>query len=172
MAKNRIQELKYQLQHMPMVVKYEQWYHKLAEREQKAVYSVSVLLVLALLYSLIWSPAQSGYVKAQKALQRELSLHQWMQDNRHRVAGAGATSAGEGGSLLAVINQTARKQQITLSRFEPDGEQGVRIWLEKAPFDDVMAWVQHLETQGVVVSQLNADRDGQGFAGFRITFRR
>lgn len=172
MAKSRLLEWKYQILHTPLVLKVSQWYQSLPEREQKLVYWLGLILVLSLLYALLWVPAETSRQKAEKSLKRELTLHQWMQNNRHRVQGASHVSGSAGGSLLSVINESARQHKVTLARFEPDGEKGVRIWLEKAVFDDVMAWTQQLETRGIVVSQLNADRDVQGRASFRITFRR
>ncbi len=172
MAKHRLQEIKYQIQHAPILLKVSQWYQGLPEREQKIFYWLGVLLAVALVFSLIWAPAEKAKTEAEKKLQKELSLHQWMQDNAHKVKGRSHAAASSDGSLLGTINESARKHTISLTRFEPDGDTGVRIWLENAVFDNVMAWVQDLEQQGVLMSQFNADREEQGKASFRMTFRR
>ncbi|MBF0295743.1 MAG: type II secretion system protein M [Magnetococcales bacterium] len=67
-----------------------------------------------------------------------------------------------GESLLALADRSVRERGLggALRRVEPEGGDRVVLWLEKARFDEVMAWLVDLtERHGVVVGNLALDRE-------------
>jgi general secretion pathway protein M len=58
-----------------------------------------------------------------------------------------------------------------LQRVEPEGANGVRVWLEQAPFDDVLRWLDKLSTErGVRVTAFATERRAEqpGRADVRV----
>ena len=64
-----------------------------------------------------------------------------------------------------------RRGRLTLQRFEPSGENAIRLWLEDVPFASVAAWLEQLRNDhGVVIDQAAMDRDEQpGTVSVRLT---
>jgi general secretion pathway protein M len=82
-----------------------------------------------------------------------------------QVLRQGATKRNPaGGSLLATTDSSARAHGLAkaVKRVQPEGQRSVRVWLEQAPFDDVMLWLNTLagdygiRVDGVVVDPTDA----------------
>jgi general secretion pathway protein M len=129
------------------------WFNGLDSREQLMVGVAAVAVVLFLLYLLVWAPLANGHdtLKTKVAAQRETVV--WMEQSAQtlqqlkRTRGPGARGLG-GKSLLAMADSTARSNGLgpALRRVEPEGSRNVRVWLENAPFDQVMKWLGTLHT--------------------------
>jgi general secretion pathway protein M len=78
--------------------------------------------------------------------------------------------AGAGGSLINIATTTAKPFGITFKRFQPEGDNGLRLWLESAEFDKLLRWVAMLESQNIALDQLDVDRleKQQGMVDARI----
>ena len=58
---------------------------------------------------------------------------------------------------------SAKRSQLgtALKRVEPDGAHGVRVWLEQAPFDDMIRWLGELKNNsGVRITSVTVDQQG------------
>lgn len=129
------------------------WFNGLDSREQLMVGVAAVVVVLFLLYLLVWAPLDNGHetLKTKVAAQRETVV--WMEQSAQtlqqlkRTRGPGARGLG-GKSLLAMADSTARSNGLgpALRRVEPEGSRNVRVWLENAPFDQVVKWLGTLHT--------------------------
>lgn len=157
-----------------------EWFDELESRERLLVISGAVALVIFLVYVLVLQPLRSSYhdLKENVSVQRETA--QWMQQGAHQVQqlrrAGGATSKGLGGrSLLAVADSTARAGGLGpfLKRVEPEGKNGVRVWLEGASFDDLVKWLGILSTShGVDVDNASLERsESAGRVNARLTLQ-
>ena len=105
-------------------------------------------------------------------------LLEWVR-SKEATARAVASMGNESGQtgnlgdddLLKTVTDSADKSGMPLQRFEPSGNQAMRIWLEQVPFTDLTQWLAHLETKyGIVVDQASLDRaDEPGLVDARIT---
>lgn len=135
------------------------------------------LLALALAGLLAWFAVISpvlGYADGNRDdLEHARADLGWMQANANRVRRAASQGAGHleaGQSLLSAVNASAKDAGLNLQRFEPDGEQRVRVTLENAVFTDVMRWIVELERRyGLQVEHFNADAQAPGIANIRLT---
>lgn len=151
-------------------------YEVAAPREQLAVKIIGVALAVLLVFALVIMPLHRYHSEARAAYAQQTETLAWMQANRGLVnsgAGSSAKTRPEGESLLSLANQSARGVGLSFKRSEPAGERGLNLWLEKVPFNQVIAWLGQLEHDyGVVASELSASRrDEAGMVDVRVTLQ-
>ena len=147
-----------------------QTFHQLSEREQRLVMISAVVVVVGIFYWLIWSPLNQSLETDHKAVTAQQELLAWVQKNANRAAqlrGSAGKNAVFTGSLPQVVNQTAARLKIAISRMQPQGEE-LQVWVDQAPFNDVLSWLQALEKVGVVIKDIDiADADSPGMVIIR-----
>ena len=147
-----------------------QTFHQLSEREQRLVMISAVVVVVGAFYWLIWSPLSQSLENERKAVTAQQELLAWVQKNANRAAqlrGSAGKNAVFTGSLPQVVNQTAARLKIAISRMQPQGEE-LQVWVDQAPFNDVLSWLQALEKVGVVIKDIDiADADSPGMVKIR-----
>lgn len=140
-------------------------FQQLSEREQRLVLISTVLVVVAVFYWGIWAPINNGLSKERTAIQKQQSLLLWVQKNANRAVqlrGAGGQKTTFNGSLPQAVNQTASRLGIPIARMQPQGEE-LLIWVDNAPFNDVLSWLQAIEQRGIRILDLDvtsADQAG------------
>lgn len=151
------------------------WWNGLALREQRMILVSGGILAVFLLYVLGWVPLQGARDRLAEQAEQQRETLRWMQqaatEIRQLSARAKGRSPATGQSLLGLIDQTARAQQVSdaVKRVQPDGTNSVRVWLENAAFDDLMRWLGILEQRhGVSIESLNVER---GALEGRVTAR-
>lgn len=154
------------LTQMPAVQRLVSYYDQLSGRDQKALQILAVAVAAFVLYFGIWRPIHQfqqnqaanlrqarelmGWIKAHEPEARELARSRSGQPN---------AAAGDSRSLMTTVTTSAKQAGLPLARFEPSGEQGMRIWLEDAPFNRVAGWLQQLESRyGIRVDQASIQR--------------
>jgi general secretion pathway protein M len=150
------------------------WYDGLQQREQRMVSIGGVVVaVLVLLFGLL-IPLQSAVSNAvaRNAAKREDLA--WMQVNATEIRAAGgglATDTGE--APVVLVDRVGRESGLgnALRGTQPNGS-GVRVQLEAAPFDTLVAWLATLdEHYGLAVESITVDRAARpGIVNASITF--
>lgn len=155
-------------------------YDHLPRRDQQALKLMIVAVVLALVYFAIWRPVNQYHNEALADRQNAVDLLAWMQENRatmRDLAGndAGASNSAQkpanGRELMATVTSTAREAGLNLQRFEPSGDDAIRVWLEDVPFTQVAGWLEGLNSNhGILIDQAAMDRrDTPGVVSVRLT---
>lgn len=168
-----------QLQKNPSVQKLITQYDHLPRRDQIALQILAVAIALFMIYFLIWRPAANFHDKALAERQSAADLLAWMEQNKADIQNLAANSENAGvasqitdvRSLMATVTQSANKAGLSLQRFEPSGEDGMRIWIEDASFNQVSRWLEDLSQQyGIVIDQAAIDRqDKPGIVSVRLS---
>ncbi len=149
------------------------YYETAAPREQNALKVLGIFLSLLLILMLVIMPLHrfnSGAIADYRAQRDTL---QWMQDNRAAI-GSGALKQREpGASLLSIANQSARNFGLAFKRYEPNANQGLNLWLEQVPFNQVVKWLAALEHDyGIVAVEFTASRrDEAGIVDVRVVLQ-
>ena len=145
-------------------------YKALTEREQKLVLISGVFVVIAIFYFAIWSPLNNALLQQQKLLDNQQSLLVWVKDSAARakqLRRVSGTSQGFSGSLPQAVNRTVAKHDIAISRMQPQNDE-LQIWVDQAPFNNVLEWLKTMESMGVVILQADiTSADAEGFIKIR-----
>ena len=143
------------------------WWTALPERERKLLKMTAIIVVAFVYWLAVWRPLSMG-AKGNAARLESLRLDSAFIQAAAREADLlrqqPITTGNRGNlSLLALAEQSSRAVGLgtAFRRGEPVGESGARIWLESAVFDDVVGWMDLLETRyGVVVDEASIERTG------------
>lgn len=101
----------------------------------------------------------------------------WMSINKssiHELVAAKkkAAEAGDsaGSSLINQATTSAKPFGIAFKRFQPQDENGLRLWIEGAEFDQLMRWLSALDRQHIHVDQIEISRQEKlsGIADARV----
>lgn len=169
------------LKEQPAVGKLVAQYDQLPRRDQQALSVLAVAVMLGILYFAVWQPVAGFNERAVSARDNAAELLGWMQANESVIRGlAGASSSvgsatvdkpADGRALMALVTSSAREAGLALQRFEPSGDEAIRVWLDGVAYADVAAWLERLNTEhGVVIDQAAMDRGNDpGRVSVRLT---
>lgn len=131
---------------------YFSWFFQLSEREQKLVSIGAIAALVAVFYFAIWSPMQDNLSKQQTALASDQALLTWIEEqaSKARQLRGSASSQTYKGSLTQLINSSARRNNVEVSRIQPQGE-NLQISIDRVSFQDLVTWIEFLERQGVAL---------------------
>lgn len=156
------------------------WLAGLEPRERMLVYAAAALIGLLLVYAVVIAPLYSRYDKLVDSVDQQRETVQWMQQNavtirRLKGAGPGAGQGLAGRSLLSVADSEARTATLgpALKRVEPEGKDAVRVWLDGASFDALVAWLEVMSSRYAAdVDTISIERAGApGLVNARLTLR-
>ncbi|MEX0604419.1 MAG: type II secretion system protein M [Marinobacter sp.] len=163
----------------PSVQKLIAQYDQLPRRDQKALVALTVAVILFIVYFAIWRPVSTFHDDATDARENAAELVSWMEANRSTIqliAASGTESSApssitDGRALMSTVTRSAGEAGLALQRFEPSGENGIRVWLENAPFSQVALWLETLNSEyGIAIDQAALDRgNSPGHVSVRLT---
>ena len=156
----------------------ERW-QQLAPRERVLVGIAGGVVALTLAYLLVWQPLFGSTARLREEVAGQRELLQWLhaiQPEVQQLRGSRSTRPAQGGSLMGLVDQTSTASGLKsfVTRIEPQGDKEVRVWLEQAPYDEVMRWLITLELDaGVRIVEFNVTRGpAPGLVGARINLQR
>lgn len=142
----------------------------LTEREQRLVLVSAVVVIIAIFYFAIWSPLNQSLAQQQQLRENQQALLVWVQESAARAKQLRRTSSTSGslsGSLPQAVNRTTARHDIEISRMQPQGDE-LQVWVDQAPFNNVLAWLKTMESMGVVILQADiAEADAAGYVKIR-----
>ena len=152
---------------------------KTSTRERLFLAVGGLVLAVFVLYQLVFSPFFSGLAHYRSDVPEKRKTLIWMQSAQREVArlmasGRGVKRGGKGTSPLVAIEKTTKQWKLdrSLKRFEPEGEVGVKVWIEDAIFDDLILWLMQLQNDyEIIVDTLTVEKkSAPGYVDARITF--
>ncbi|MEJ2622365.1 MAG: type II secretion system protein M [Candidatus Thiodiazotropha sp.] len=157
-----------------------QWWLSKTPQEHMAMIVGGAAVLLLLLYLILWRPFQQSI--EQKALQvkSQESTLQWMKENADLVKSLRGTQNSKGKAsneaLLTLVDRTAKRIQLRqqIKRIKPQGDDGVQLWVEQAPFDTLIRWLDQMsQDYSLNIESLNIDRqDAPGLVNARVVLQR
>ena len=140
-------------------------WHGLNLREQRLVLAMASAVLIFLLYSLLWQPLNDSISQTEKKLASQQALLSWVAENTAKYQKVKSTQGKKpsGGSLSSIVNRTAKQQQLTITRIQPQGEM-LQVWIDSAPFSQLLSWLEDLSNkEGLQVQAIDlAQGDNQG----------
>lgn len=169
------------LKEQPAVAKLVAQYDQLPRRDQQALSVLAIAILVGILYFAVWHPVAGFHDRSLSARDNAADLLGWMQANEPVIQGLAGTSSStssaavdkpaDGRALMALVTSSAREAGLALQRFEPSGDEAIRVWLDGVPYADVASWLERLNTEnGVVIDQAAMDRGNDpGKVSVRLT---
>jgi general secretion pathway protein M len=150
------------------------WYAGLQAREQRMVAFGSVTVAALVLLLGILMPLQSAVSSATRRNETKREDLAWMRVNAPEIRAAGGQLAADTGEApVVLVDRVGREAGLgsALRGTQPSGT-GVRVQLEAAPFDTLVAWLATLdERYGLAIESITVDRTAQpGMVNASITF--
>ncbi len=151
----------------PALLNMRKHYDSLSARDRLALKVLSLAVALVVLVFGIIQPVYEYKVNAQAELINNQKLLAMVNENKSALAsmvrkGGAGSSKKELNSqqLVSSVTNLAKQQQISLKRFEPSGERKLKVWVDDASFDKVVAWLSRMKRSlGVRVEQISIDKD-------------
>ena len=138
------------------------WLAGLSARERNLVYLAAALLAAALVYLLLVMPLNGMHRRLESRVERKSGDLAWMRQVAPQVTAAAAagTAPASTESLVVLVDRSARAAGLgaAVRDQSPSGSRGLRLRLEGAPFDVLVAWLASLREQyGVEVESASVD---------------
>jgi general secretion pathway protein M len=128
-----------------------QWLGGLAPRERNLVYLAAALLCIAIVYFAIVLPITSAAKQRAARVEQKTADLAWMRQVAPQVMAAAAAGGGTASSesLVVLVDRTGREAGLgnAIRDQSPDGDQGLRLQLQGASFDVLVAWLASLQQQ-------------------------
>lgn len=138
------------------------WFAGLKDRERRMVLGGALLLAALILVGGILIPLHTSVSNARAKVDTQREDLAWMQQNAAEIqAGAGSIVSHGNESAIVLIDRTGREAGLSaaLRGTQPNGDSGVRVQLEAAPFDALIGWLAVLEQRyGVNIESITVDR--------------
>jgi general secretion pathway protein M len=139
------------------------WFQSLAERERRFVLGGAIAVGVVLLVALISLDRSVGRVQG-RLVHKQADLA-WMRSIAPQLAAAAPAVAVPASqrSLIVVIDNAAREAGLAraLASSAPSAEGGLRVQLDKAPFDTLVGWLARLSEQhGIRVDSATIENAG------------
>ena len=157
------------------------WYQGLQQRERQLVLAASTVIIITVLYLTIWEPIHQGIEDQTQKYQTQADILDWMQTAAIEVrtlqasgAAKRRTNSSQPVTLLVENSAATAGLKPYLSKLESTSEKGARITIDAASFDQLLLWLNTLQTQyGITVSSANLDRNSTpGAVNARMTLNR
>ena len=153
------------------------WFLGLTPRERTLVKYAGSALILFIFYLSIIEPITSRYERNKKNVEAATKTLLWMKAAAEEVKQLRGSSSlpnrPQGKQLiLSMVDSSARKAGLgsVMKRVQPEGESGVRVWFENAPFDELVKWLSVIELKnGLLVNEINIEQtESIGLVNVRV----
>jgi len=151
-----------------MLLNLRQRFEALPANDRRALLIMIAAILLALVYfSLSSSRAyQQNAIAAYRVVSED---SRWITLNLPQIKNmvsanaqpdSSATGSPSDASLINRATTSAKPFGIVFKRFQPEGDTGLRLWIEEGDFDQLMRWTAALERQQIQLDQLEVDKAG------------
>ena len=154
-----------------------EWFLSLTQRERTLVQVAGSVIAIFILYLLILEPISSNYAKNKKNVAKGTETLAWMHSAALEVnqlrGGDSLTERPQGKQfVLSMVDRSAKTSGLggVMKRVQPEGESGVRVWFENAPFDELIKWLSIIESKhGLSVNEINIEQtESTGLVNVRV----
>ena len=144
--------------------KVQTWLASLQERERRMVTWGGLAAAVLLFIGLIVVPLYTVAGRLERRVEQKRADLTWMRSVAGELQAAGPAAGGGGQSLIVIVDESAHTAGLgsAVTGTQPSGTGGVRVRLEGAAFDTVVAWLASLEQRyGLSIESATIDRGAQ-----------
>ena len=148
----------------------------LTAQERTLVTAFAVVIGVFLLYMILWAPMQRELTRLRVSVPQDrakliVMRAQAVQAEQLR---AKQPAGNRSGGLLSTIEQSAgtRGLRQSVARIEPEGQTGARVFFDEVSFNELVAWLADLQSQGIRVESATVQRrPAAGIVNARVLLR-
>lgn len=129
------------------------WFTTLQQREQIVVVAGAVVVLIAIFYSLVWEPLDSGHKDLSAAVTRwerslaELKPLKGLQASASVNAPVVSNASQQTPVVIVDLTLRARGLDRSLKRSQPTTSNGIRVEFDNVDFDELVLWLGDLSSQ-------------------------
>ena len=151
------------------------WFFKQSASDRRAVIILVTFLFAALMYLVTaWS---FNYRKEQiSTLENNRSLMLVLNASALKLKATKGHAKYQNldQPLLTLVSSTAKESQIVFKRFQPEGENVLKLWMENINFNSLLFWLHDIgKNNGISVHEISVEQSkDEGFVDVRLTLKR
>jgi type II secretory pathway component PulM len=144
------------------------WFLQKNDSEQKIIVILAIFSLLILLYSFFYLPLKRNNAQLQSSIndiQNEITLMQNLEPQIARFSTGAVKTAVviDDGQLMMLIEDSAKQQQIPLSKIIAQSKNKISVTLENVAFNEAMRWLDSLQSQHhLTIAQLSVEAEKKG----------
>ncbi|MGB0467294.1 MAG: type II secretion system protein GspM [Pontibacterium sp.] len=145
---------------------------RLSKQEQQRL-SLALIIILCLsAWLFIWKPVNAKNEQLTSTLEQKVQLLNWMQASALKVKSNATTQKQfTTASLQQHLSRQAQRFKLKLSRIQTTSSGKVQLQMEQADFNNLLALINQLDSEGVTLEQLAINRkNNRGNVSARLTF--
>lgn len=143
------------------------WWLSRQPRERLILMIGGVLFVATLLYLMVWEPLARESTNLANRVKAQNKTLVWMQQASQQIKQLRTQSPNlaikaDQRSMLSIVDSSAKRAKIRkpIQRMEPEGKNGVKLWIEDVEFDSLIHWLGEVERRyGVMVKRATISRN-------------
>jgi|GEM_PF-1493760 len=143
-------------------------FNRLSPREQIALGALGLFLALIIVIYGLWLPVQQLHRDGLAHWQQQRQQLLWLHAQAPTIArlapsrpdSAGLNPAGrptDDMPLLTRVTASAKEHGIAVKRLQPEGEAGLRLWLEAVDFNQTLLWLESVQHEGLSIDDISVD---------------
>lgn len=155
-----------------------EWFWSREPRERVVLAVGAVAAAIIVFWSLLWVPLARGAAELRSSVAQKSQL----LIDLERVAAVAPSDAdarpaqGATQSMIALVDSTSKQHGLAgaLTRTRQDGEDGINVTFQDAPFDTLLGWIVALRSDygvGVESASFNGSRS-PGLVNGQVLLRR
>ncbi len=155
-----------------------EWFNNLERREQWILLAGAAFVVIYILFGVVLGPLNNDVTSLTTRNQAASETLQWMhqgaaQVKKLRGGGRGNAASAQLG-LSKMVDQSAAREGLRVSRFQPSGNNEAQVWLDKISFNRLVAWLDRMEnTHGASVMNITINAANEtGTVNVRVRFKK
>jgi general secretion pathway protein M len=154
-----------------------EWFNSLERREQWLVIVGGVCVTFYLLYLLILAPLNKKIELLEVRNQGASETLEWMKQSvaeLNSLRGSTKSTSTGGLELSKMVDQSAARHGVRVTRFQPSGDDEAQVWLDKAEFNKLVAWLDQMENAyGVSIKNISMNAgNNPGIVNVRVRFKK
>ena len=151
---------------------------QLAPRERLVLLAGVVIVILLVFYAVVWQPLSRNHARLAGEVAEYGSELEWMRsaamEARLLESGSQETVA-DSRSLIARVTTELRADQISAARVQPEGDDRLRLGLERVAFTGLLAPLERMQAKyGIRVEEAAIEPvpDSPGLVNARMLLQR
>ena len=127
-----------------------QWFNDRSESERRMLLGVGALLLI-LIISMTLSPMYKSLQQNEQRVTRQYAELEQMKAIARQAINPASHPTPSSGSLVILLQESARREGVTIATMQPIGENSINTRLDDVSFNAMMHWLASLESQGISV---------------------